>query len=218
MKQLLILFGFLMLFIACETPLYFEEPQPTNRKSEKKFDRKYLGQYQSASDKSTFLDIEKNKITVKRFWEVKRTKADLDTLGGYEWRNDKLYYSGKIQNTTIKGDTIIINGTSKEVIFKIDKNSVLKKYQKIYFLNENFRSGWEVKKLQLTNENKLILSKISTKEEIKYLNSLTEIDSIMVSDTSDNIKYYKANPTKSEFENILNGDFFTVEDIYVKVK
>ncbi|MFT6149393.1 MAG: hypothetical protein ACJAUH_002084 [Saprospiraceae bacterium] len=53
---------------------------------------------------------------------------------------------------------------------------------------------------------------------MKYLNSLTEIDSIMVSDTSDNVKYYKANPTKSEFENILNGDFFTVEDIYVKVK
>ncbi|MFT6150137.1 MAG: hypothetical protein ACJAUH_002835 [Saprospiraceae bacterium] len=30
MKQLLILFGFLMLFIACETPLYFEEPQKKN--------------------------------------------------------------------------------------------------------------------------------------------------------------------------------------------
>ena len=95
MKNLLIVFGFLMLFIACETPLYFEEPQPTNGKTEKKFNRKYIGRYQSTDDKGAFLDIEKDKITTEYFWTAKKTKYALDTLQSYEWKNDKLYYNGK---------------------------------------------------------------------------------------------------------------------------
>ena len=218
MKYLLIVFGFLMLFMACETPIYFDEPQPTNGKTEKSFDKKYIGRYQSTSEKGAFLDIEKDKVVGEWFWEVEKTKAELDTLEGYVWKNDKLYYNNKLQNTTIKGDTVIINGQSKEVLFLIGKNGVLKNYQNMYFLNNRFDGGWEVKKLHLSQNNKLILSEISTKEEMEYLQEITKVDSIMVDDTSKNIRYYKANPSEKEFEDIMNGSFFTVEDVYLKIK
>jgi hypothetical protein len=218
MKHLLIVFGFLMLFIACETPIYFDEPQPTNGKTEKVFDKKYIGRYQSTSEKGAFLDIKKNKIIAEWFWEVEKTKAELDTLEGYVWKNDKLYYHDKLQNTTIKGDTVVINGNSKEVLFTIGKNGILKNYNNMYFLNNRFEGGWEVKKLHLNHQNKLILSEISTKEEMEYLQEITKVDSIMVDDTSQNIRYYKANPSEQEFEDIINGSFFTVEDVYIKIQ
>jgi hypothetical protein len=218
MKHLLIVFGCLMLFMACETPIYFDEPQPTNGKTKKSFDEKYIGRYQSTSEKGSFLDIEKDKVVGEWFWEVEKTKAALDTLEGYVWKNDKLYYNDKLQNTTIKGDTVVINGNSKEVLFTIGKNGVLKNYQKMYFLNNRFDGGWEVKKLHFSQNNKLILSEISTKEEMEYLQEITKVDSVMVDDTSKNVRYYKANPSEKEFEDIMNGSFFTVEDIYVKVK
>jgi hypothetical protein len=218
MKNLLVAFGFLMLFMACETPIYFDEPQPTNGKTEKGFDKKYIGRYQSTIEKGAFLDIEKDKVTGEWFWEVEKTKAALDTLDGYVWKGDALFYYDKLQNTTVKGDTVIINGNSTEVLFAIGKDGVLKKYQKMYFLNHRFNSGWEVKKLHLATNDKLILSEISTKEEMEYLQQVTNIDSVMVDDTSNNVHYYKANPSEKEFEAIMNGSFFKVEEVYVRVK
>jgi hypothetical protein len=70
----------------------------------------------------------------------------------------------------------------------------------------------------LTTNNKLILSEISTKEEMEYLQQVTNIDSVMVDDTSNNVRYYKANPSEKEFEAIMNGSFFKVEEVYVRVK
>lgn len=204
--------------MACETPIYFDEPQPTNGKTEKSFDKKYIGRYQSTSEKGAFLEIEKNKVFSEWFWEVEKTKAALDTLEGYVWKGNQLFYHDALQNTTIKGDTVIINGNSKEVLFTIGRNGVLKSYQKMYFFNTRFDGGWEVKKLHLTTYNKLILSEISTKEEIDFLQRVTDVDSVMVDDTSDNVRYYKVNPSEKEFEDIMNGSFFTVEDIYVRVK
>jgi hypothetical protein len=70
----------------------------------------------------------------------------------------------------------------------------------------------------LSTNDELILSEISTKEEMEYLQQVTNIDSVMVDDTSNNVHYYKANPSEKEFEAIMNGSFFKVEEVYVRVK
>jgi hypothetical protein len=53
---------------------------------------------------------------------------------------------------------------------------------------------------------------------MEYLQQVTNIDSVMVDDTSNNVRYYKANPSEKEFEAIMNGSFFKVEEVYVRVK
>lgn len=218
MKNLLIMCGITFLFMACETPVYFEEPQPLKGKTANQFSKKYIGKYKSATKKGIFLEIQKTKILTERFWKRTLTKTALDTLSGYEWRNNDLYYYEKRQETTIKGDTVLIHKHSKDTYFTVDETHVLKSYKGSFFLNQEYLNGWEVQKLGFSSKNKLVLSEISSNDEIEHLQEVTEVDAVMYSDTSDNVKYYKLNPTDKEFDDILNEGIFTVEDIYIKIE
>jgi hypothetical protein len=205
-------------FIACETPIYFNEPQPSNGQELKQFPQTLLGRYQSATQSGRFLIVKKNKIISEWFWTTHLTRQEIDTLESYEWRGNALYHYNERQQYTEKGDSIIINGKGSEVTFEISKESVLKSHQGHFFLNEQFDGGWEVRKMYWNAESsRLLISKIRTKSELESLRTVTALDSVMLDDTSQQVRYYKVNPTESEFEDIANGSFFTVEDVYTKI-
>ncbi len=216
MKNILIYFCFLIVLAACEPPVYFDSPQPSNGKVEQTFNKKYVGRYKSTTADGVFLEVSEEKVISERFWEVKQTRAAIDTLEGYKWRKDQLYYNNELQKITIKDDTIVIHGHSKKMIFENQGNNVLKSYKGMFFLNEEYEPGWKVQKLHLTTKNKLILSRISSAEEIELMQELTEVDAVRQNDTS-GVQYYKVNPSEDEFNDILDGSFFTVEDIYIRV-
>jgi len=216
MKNIFFVLISLFILTACETEVYFETPQPINGKTEKKFHRKYIGKYKSSSTQGAFLEITKSNIITEYFWQEEYTTDGIDTMPNFEWKNDKLYRYDELQKYTRNGDTIIINQYSKEIIFDT-KDDILKNYKKMYFLNKEYSDGWNVQKLMLDNKDNLILSKISSSAEIEQLEQVTTVETIMHNDTSSSVDYYKVKPNDKEFEDIINGDFFTAEDIYIKI-
>ena len=75
MKNILIYFCFLIVLAACEPPVYFDSPQPSNGKVEQTFNKKYVGRYKSTTADGVFLEVSEEKVISERFWEVKQTKS-----------------------------------------------------------------------------------------------------------------------------------------------
>lgn len=216
MKNVFFVLVSLLIITACEPEVYFEEPQPVDGKTEKKFSKKYIGQYKSSSTQGAFLEITKSNIITEYFWKEQYTTDGIDTMPNFEWKGEQLYRYDKPQKYTRKGDTIIIDKYSKEVVFDV-KDDVLKNHKKMYFLNKEYNNGWNVQKLMLDSKRNLILSKISSSDEIEHLEQVTTVETVMYDDTSGNIDYYKVKPTDDEFEDMIDGSFFTVEDVYVRI-
>lgn len=217
MKNVFFVFVSLLLITACEPGVYFEDPQPIDGKTEKRFNNQFIGKYKSSSTQGAFLEITKTDIITEYFWKEEYTTNGIDTMPNFEWKGDKLYRYGELQKYTRNGDTIIIDKYSKEIIFDI-KDDILKKYKKMYFLNQKYDNGWKVQKLMLNSKKNLVLSKISSSDEITNLEQVTTVETVMHDDTSGNVDYYKVKPTDDEFDDILNGSFFTVEDVYIRIE
>ncbi|MFK7947618.1 MAG: hypothetical protein AB8G11_08515 [Saprospiraceae bacterium] len=216
MKNVFFVFVCLFIMTACEPGVYFEDPQPIDGKTEKKFDRKYIGKYKSSSNNGAFLEITKSNIITEYFWKEEYTKDGIDTMPNFEWKGDELYHYDESQKYTRRGDTIIIDKYSKKIVFDV-KDDILKSYKKMYFLNQEYDSGWNVKKLVLNSKKNLVLSKISSSDEIEHLEQVTTVETVMHSDTSESVDYYKVKPTDNEFDDIIDGSFFTVEDVYTRI-
>lgn len=218
MKNVFFVLISLFILTACEPGIYFEDPQPIDGKTQKKFNNKYIGKYKSSSTKGAFLEITKSSIITEYFWKEEYTTTSIDTMPSFEWKNDKLYYFNEPQKFTQKGDTIIIDKYSKDVVFEIGESNLLKSYKKMYFLNTEYDYGWKVKKLMLDSKNNLVISKISSNDEIEHLEQVTTVETVMHDDTSGSVDYYKVKPADDEFDDIINGSFFKVEDIYMRIK
>lgn len=217
MKNVFFVLISLFIMTACEPGVYFEEPQPIDGKTEKKFNRKYIGKYKSSSTKGAFLEITKTNIITEHFWKEQYTIDGIDTMPNFEWKGDDLFHYGEAQKFTQNGDTIILDKYTKEVVFDVNED-ILKSYKKMYFLNEKHSSGWNVKKLMLNSKKNVVVSKISSKDEIDNLEQITTVEAVMHDDTSTAVDYYKVKPTDDEFDDILNGSFFTVEDVYIRIE
>ena len=218
MKQLLFVLVFLSIMTACEQAnVYFESPQPADGKVEQKFDKKYIGKYKSGSYEGVFLEVQKQSITSEYFWKEKYLSSEIDSIAAFEWKGEALYFQGELQKYVRQEDTIEIEKHSKEVIFDL-KHDLLKSKNNVYFLNRQDGDFWEVQKLILDSKGNLILSELSDVEEMDKLSQVTKVDSVLHNDSSETVDYYVVRPTDSEFDDIVNGTFFTVEDVYIRIE
>ena len=93
----------------------------------------------------------------------------------------------------------------------MDYDNVVRKIKGYYFLNTRYdKTSWEVKKMNLSKGH-LIISSLSTKEDIENLKEITET-------TQDTVTNYNFTATKREFKNFVKNGGFSDSETIVRLK
>lgn len=200
---------FFSLLVGCSPAILFEEPQPPDTKALTEFPEKLHGDYQSLSN-SSILHVSKNAVVRVYDFNFKEHINDLDS--NFKLIEDTLIdlEIGDKMIVHVIGDTIYQGFHSVDTLFLISQNNVLKKYKGHYFLSTSFdKMTWEVKKLSL-NKNKLVISRISAKEDLELLKEITETPA----DTTS----YNFKPTQKQFKKFMKQDGFNDTEEFTKLK
>lgn len=198
------------LYSCGEPPVTFNEPQPTDIKNISKFPDLMQGQYLSLADNSVLVIGAK---LIQRIYDF----------------DQKIHPSQLDSNSRLSGDTIInLTTNTKEVVkrdgdslvthihyidtlFQMDYDNVVRKFKGYYFLNKRYdKESWEVKKIELS-KGQLVVSNISTKQDIENLKTITE-------STQDTVAPYKFATTKKQFKEFIRNDGFSDRETFVRQK
>ena len=196
---------------ACNHPLVtFNEPQPTDTDNLSKFPYRLQGQYLSIADNSTLVIGEK---LIQRIYDfdLKIHPSQLDS-------NSRLSGDTIINLTTntrevVKrdGDSLVTHIHYIDTLFLMDYDNVVRKFKGYYFLNKRYdKKSWEIKKIQLS-KGQLVVSSISTKQDIENLKAITE-------STQDTAAPYKFATTKKQFKEFIKNDGFSDSETFVRQK
>lgn len=212
MKRLKLISTFIILtsLFACEAPVTFNEPQPTDTDNLPKFSKRLQGQYLSLADSST-LSISDKLIQRIYDFDYKIHANQLDSASRLS--GDTIIDLKTNEKTVIKrdGDSLITHVHYIDTLFQIDYDNVVRKFKGYYFLNTRYdKTSWEVKKIQLT-KGQLVISSISTKRDIDNLKEITETP-------TDTIPPYKFTATKKQFKEFIKNDGFSDSEIFVRQK
>jgi len=195
---------------ACEPPVTFNEPQPAATDNLLKFPDRLQGQYLSLADNSTLIIGDK---LIQRIYDY----------------DQKIHPSQLDSNSRLSGDTII-NLTTKtrevvnrdgdslvthihyiDTLFYMNYDNVVRKFKGYYFLNKRYnKESWEVRKIELS-KGQLVVSSISTKEDIENLKAISESH-------QDTVAPYTFSTTKKQFKEFIKNDGFTDSEKFVRLK
>jgi hypothetical protein len=212
MKRLKLISTFIILtsLLACEPPVTFNEPQPTDIDNLSKFPKRLQGQYLNFADNSTLLVSDK---IIQRIYDYDY-KVHLNQLDNAEQLSgDTIINVKRKEKTIIKrdGDSLITHVHYIDTLFQMDYDNVVRKFKGYYFLNKRYdKTSWEVKKIHLT-KGQLILSSISTKLDIENLKEITET-------ATDTVPPYKFSATKKQFKQFIKNDGFSDSETFVRQK
>ena len=195
---------------ACGPTVTFTEPQPTDTDNLSKFPDRLQGQYLSLADNSVLVIGDK---LMQRIYDF----------------DQKIHPTQLDSNSRLSGDTIInLTTNTREVVkrdgdslvshihyidtyFQMDYDNVVRKFKGYYFLNIRYdKERWEVKKIELS-KGQLVVSSISTKQDIENLKTITE-------STQDTIASYKFATTKKQFKEFIKKDGFSDSETFVRQK
>lgn len=196
--------------IACEPPVTFNEPQPTDTANLSIFPNRLQGQYLSLKDNS-ILSIGDKLILRIYDYDYKIHPNQLDSAARLS--GDTIIDLKTNEKTIIKrdGDSLITHVHYIDTLFQMDFDNVVRKFKGYYFLNTRYdKTSWEVKKIELS-KGQLVVSTISTKEDIEDLITLTE-------STQDTIAPYKFEATKRQFKEFIKNDGFSDSETFVRQK
>lgn len=212
MKRLKLISTFIILasLFACEPPVTFDEPQPTDTDNLSKFPNRLQGQYISLADNST-LSISDKLIQRIYDYDYKIHVNQLDSNSRLV--GDTVVDLETNERTLIKrdGDSLVNHIHYIDTLFQMNYDNVVRKFKGYYFLNTRYdKESWEVKKIQLT-KGQLILSTISTKLDIENLKEITETP-------QDTVPPYKFTATKKQFKEFIKNDGFSDSEIFVRQK
>ncbi len=210
MKQLKFISPIILLIIllACQPVVTFNEPQPANTDNITTFPKRMQGKYISLSDSSLLLVSDKLILSIYGFDEKIHTHQ-LDASS--KLSGDTVINLITNERKTIKrdGDSIIMNINYTDTLFEMNYDNVVRKFKGCFFLNTRYdKANWEVKKVQFTR-GKLIISKISTSEDIANLKNIVE----MPQDTATSHTF---SVTKKQFKTFIKNGGFADYQIYIK--
>jgi hypothetical protein len=181
--------------VACAPPVTFNEPQPTNTDNLSEFPNRLQGHYLSSADSSALIIDAK---TIQRIYDFDYTihSSQIDS-------NSRLSGDTIINLTTNTreivqrdGDSLVTHINYIDTLFQIDYDNVVRKFKGFYFLNKRVdKESWEVKKIELS-KGQLIVSSISSKEDIENLKTITE-------STQDTVAPYNFAATKKQFKEFV---------------
>ena len=212
LKQLRIISAIIILtsLVACEPPVTFTEPQPSDTDNISKFPRRLKGVYLSLSDSST-LSINDKQLQRTYAFDYKihpnqldsNTRLSGDTLIDIETKKKELVKRD--------GDSLLIHIHGIDTLFLMDYDNVVRKFKGYYFLNTRYdKTSWSVEKMQLS-KGQLIISSISKKEDIESLKEITET-------AQDTVATYNFTTTKRQFKKFVKNDGLRDSEIFVKLK
>jgi hypothetical protein len=212
MKPLTIISTIIILtsLIACEPSVTFTEPQPADTDNLSNFPRQLKGIYLSLSDSST-LSINEKLIQRTYDFDYKIHPNQLDSTARLS--GDTLINIETKERELIKrdGDSLKIHIHNVDTLFQMDYDNVVRKYKGYYFLNKRYdKTSWSVEKLNLS-KGQLIISSISTKEDIENLNKITET-------VQDTVTNYNFTATKQQFKKFVKNDGFSDSEIFIRLK
>lgn len=212
MKPLKIIFALSILtsLVACETPVTFTEPQPPETDNLSSFPGRLKGVYLNLSDSST-LSINDKLIQRTYDFDYKIHLNQLDST--VRLLGDTLINLETNEREIIKrdGDSLKIHIHNIDTIFQMDFDNVVRKFKGYYFLNTRYdKTSWAVEKMKLS-KGQLIISSISTKEDIENLKEITET-------TQDTLTNYNFTATKRQFKEFVKNDGFSDSEIFMKLK
>jgi len=210
MKRLTVILALIILttLFACEAPVTFNEPQPTDIDNLSKLPKRLQGRYLNFEDNSTLLVSDK---LIQRVYDYdyKFHSNQLDSTE--QIHGDTIIDIKTKEKTLIKhdGDSLITHIHYIDTLFKMDNDNVVRKFKGYYFINQRSdKTSWEVKKIQLT-KGQLILSRISTKSEIENLEELTETP-------RDTVSTYEFTVKKKQFKEFIKNEGFSDSEVFVK--
>lgn len=212
MKRLKLIFVCIILtsLFACEPPVTFNEPQPTDTDNLLKFPKRLQGHYSSLADNST-LSISEKLIQRIYDFDYKIHPNQLDSTT--QLYGDTIIDLRTNEKKVIKrdGDSLINHAHYIDTLFQMDYDNVVRKFKGYYFLNKRYdKENWEVKKIELS-KGQLVVSSISTKEDINNLKEITET-------TTDTIPPYKFTAKKKQFKEFIKNDGFSDSETFVRQK
>jgi len=107
-----------------------------------------------------------------------------------------------------------------DTLFQIDYDNVVRKFKGFYFLNKRQgfyflskrldKESWEVKKIELS-KGQLVVSSISSKEDIENLKAITE-------SSQDTVAPYNFAATKKQFKEFVKSKGFTDSEKFIRQK
>jgi len=196
-----------------EPPVTFNEPQPPDTDNLSKFPDRLQGQYLSLENNSTLVIGDK---LIQRIidYDIKIHTSELSQLdSNLRLSGDTIINLTTNTREVVKrdGDSLVFNTNHVDTLFQMDYDNVVRKFKGYYFLNKRYdREGWEVKKIELS-KGKLVVSSISTKQDIDNLKKITE-------STQDTVAPYKFKTTKKEFKEFIKNEGFSDSETFIKQK
>lgn len=212
MKRLTILSTLVILagLFACQPPVTFSEPQPTDTDNLSKFPKRLQGQYLNLDDSSTLLVGDK---VIRRVYDYtfKVHPNQFDSTS--KLVGDSIVDLDTHERFRVKlvGDSLVGHRQLVDTLFRLSYDNVVRKMKGYYFLNTRTdNASWVVQTLQL-RKGLLVVSSISAKEDIDKLKALTEIP-------QDTLLHYKVTITKKQMKEFVRNGGFADRERYVKVK
>ncbi|MBL0074337.1 MAG: hypothetical protein IPP34_22095 [Bacteroidetes bacterium] len=155
MKRLKQIFTFIILtsLLACEPPVTFNEPQPTDIDNLSKFPKRLQGQYLNLTDNSTLLVSDK---LIQRIYDYdeKIHSSQLDSTSRLSGDTIVDLTTNEKTVTMRDGDSLITHVHCIDTLFQIDYDNVVRKFKGYYFLNTRYdKTSWEVKKFNCKEDN-----------------------------------------------------------------
>lgn len=213
MKKYFLVLGLLTLF-SCkkvETEpfglnFYFENPQPVNNSELSKIPNKFHGLFMSSD--SVYVNIQEN-IIVKEYYDKFRfhkkdfdsIKADFDKAGNqYISKFNKDVFDARYLK-----DSIEFSNKRIDTFFVFSDSQKAKRFDGKLILNYKDSLYWAIKSISL-EKSILKIKYIYSEEDLKRIDSLTKVKSVMIDSSSFIIK-----PSRKELKHIFNlkklGDF-----------
>lgn len=217
MKKYILLLG-LLAFLSCKKAVpagldfYFENPQPINDAELSKIPNKFQGLFMSSD--SVFLTIKENIILEESFYKFKFPLKDMDSL-----KNEYIFSNGKCISKDKKEvydyrqlkDSIEFSNKQIDTFFMFSNTQKAKRFDGQLVLNYKDSIYWKVNPIRL-EKNRLKIKYIYSEEDLKRIDSLTNVKSTMLDSSSFIIK-----PSRNEFKRILNLKHLGSDIEYKKV-
>jgi hypothetical protein len=196
--------------VACAPPVTFNEPQPTNTDNLSEFANRLQGHYLSSADSSVLIIDAK---TIQRIYDFDYTINSSQIDSNSRLSGDTIINVTTNTREIVKraGDSLVTHINYIDTLFQIDYDNVVRKFKGFYFLNKRLdKESWEVKKIELS-KGQLIVSSISSKEDIENLKAITE-------STQDTVAPYNFAATKKQFKEFVKNKGFTDSEKFIRQK
>ena len=206
MNRKTFVFLVLVFLIGCGPYIYFKSPQPKNKKNIESIPKNLFGTYMSIVD-SSLLIIDSETIVKKRFENMYMSVESYKEETGDTIIKDTsfVFTDNWLINMSVMGDSVLINSSREEVLFKISENQLLRKYKGYYFLNfKDTNDLWKVELIKRTKDT-LEFGNILTKEDIEKIKGITPVESYTDSTESGKSTKYYLNPARKDLKKILKG-------------